>query len=108
MVRLPSTVANGIPWDMSDLTDAKAVAAPESQVRLIFHVKGVAGDEVFGKTLSTVQFALSDDPGSFVSWREFRWKRVELCCLVAVIASFDSRGLVIEIENLLGFGGVGW
>ena len=106
--RLPITVENGIPWDVSALTEAKAVAAPESQVRLIFQVKGDAGDEVFGNNLSTVHLDLCEDTGSSVSWQRFCFGRVKEFFLVAVIASFVFFGLVVEVAKLLGSGGDWW
>ena len=62
--RLPTTVEKGIPWDVSPLTDAKAVAAPESHVRLIFHVEVFGEGEAAGNTLSIVHFDRCDDIGS--------------------------------------------
>ena len=104
MDRLPITVENGIPWDVKPFTDAKAVAAPESHVRLIFHLDVVDEDEAAGNTLSIVHLDLSDDTGSSCSRPEATFEHEGLPFFFAVIADFHSFALVLWIEKLCGFG----
>ena len=68
----PATAENGIPWDIKPFTDAKVVAAPESQVRLIFHLEVVVEFVVEGKTLSMVTSVhLELRAGAGLSWSGF-------------------------------------
>ena len=86
------------------MTDAKAVAAPESHVRLIFHFKVVDDGEVVGNTLSTVHSFLCVDIGSSCSVREMRFGRDESPFFAAVIASFLPLARGIMAERFRGFG----
>jgi hypothetical protein len=106
--RLPITVAKGIPWDVNPFTDAKAVAAPESHVRLIFHVEVVGEGEATVNILSMVHFDLCDDTGSSDSGWRLPPVRERVLFFFAVIAGFHSFVFVDVIEKLCGFGGDGW